>query len=144
MKMKIQKLDPGAKLPIRGSTGASGLDVGSLDRAEIKPGETVLLRTGLAFEIPPGYFLGVYPRSSLVKKKNLGMPHSVGIIDSDYRGELWVSLRNLDRQHSVVVEQGERIAQIILQPYEEVVFEVVENLSETERGEGSLGSTGKF
>ncbi|EKD49161.1 MAG: hypothetical protein ACD_63C00249G0002 [uncultured bacterium] len=144
MKIKIKLTSSEARMPKRGSDEAAGYDICSLEEIEIKPLESVLIKTGLAFEIPKGYYLKVCPRGSMVMKKNLDMPHSVGIVDSDYRGELFVPLRNLSLKAPVIIEKGERIAQVILQKYEEMEFERFEKLSETKRGNGKLGSTGKF
>ena len=108
----------------------------------IQPNETVKVGTGIAVAIPDGYFGGIYARSGLATKKGLAPANKVGVIDSDYRGEIIVALHN----HSTVpqtISQGERIAQLIIQPYTSVEWEEAEELDSTERGDGGFGSTGK-
>ncbi|MFC1617768.1 dUTP diphosphatase [Patescibacteria group bacterium] len=142
--IRIKKLNPDAKLPYHGSEAAAGYDVFAVEETKIPPGKSVLIPTGLALEIPPGHFLELCPRGSLVMKHNLDMPHSVGIIDSDFRGELFVPLRNLDTKKTHTIAKHERIAQIILQSYCEMNFSEVKKLNNTKRGDGMFGSTGKF
>ena len=142
--VKIKFLDPRAQLPLKGTQGSAAYDIRSLEKTEIPPKTTMLLKTGLAFEIPEGTFLMVAPRSSLALKRFLLMPHSIGILDSDYRGELLIPLFNNHESLSSVIEAGERIAQALLMPCETIDFKIVENLSETERGKGGFGSTGKI
>ncbi len=144
MKVKIKKLSAEAKLPFRGSAEAAGYDLSALEKVVVKPGESVAVSTGLAFELPNGHYFKICPRSSLMLKQHLSMVNSVGIIDSDYRGEVRVLLRNFSAESTATIDKHERIAQAILQKYEEMEFEEVEELSDTERGEGGIGSTGKF
>lgn len=152
MKLKVKKLDDRAKLPTRGSSSAAGWDLYALEDADIDGGCMMKMRTGIAVEIPEGYFGAIYARSSLATKKKLRPANCVGVIDSDYRGELIVALHNdsvfaqandvsiyLVRTH---IAAGERIAQLVIQKYEEIEIEEVDELSETERGEGGFGSTG--
>ena len=143
MNIKIKKLVDNAKIPIYGSIGATGADIHALDDIKIKSGELAYIKTGIAIEIPNGFFIMMAPRGSLCLKKHLDMPHSVGIFDEDFRGEYIVPLRNLG-QEDVLIEKGERIAQLILMPYMKAEFNEVSELSETERGSGAFGSTGKF
>ena len=108
-------------------------------------GETKMIGTGVAMEIPTGYVGLVFARSGLACKKGLAPANKVGVIDSDYRGEIKVALHNHNGSgDALCVDNGERIAQISIVPYLKADFEVVENLEDTERGEGGFGSTGKF
>ena len=143
MKVKIKKVHPEAKIPEYKTKGAAACDVYSLEEVKIKPGESAMLRTGVAFEFPQGYFLMLAPRGSFALKKHLDMPNSVAIGDSDYRGEYLMPVRNLGTEETVV-EKHERIGQILFIPIEQAEFEEVDELGETERGSGSFGSTGKF
>lgn len=142
--IKIKRLTDTAKLPTRGSAGAAGYDLyADVDQfVSIQPGSYVAIQTNIAMEIPHGYFGAVYPRSGLATKKGLRLPNSVGIIDEDYRGSIGVGLYN-DSNILQTIQPHERVAQIIFQPYEEVDFEEVTELSDTERGTGGFGSTGK-
>ena len=139
--MRIKKLHPDAVLPTQGSAAAAGYDLYSVDTFCIEPGETRLAHTGLAIEISEEFWGGIYARSGLATKKGLRPANCVGVVDSDYRGEVKVALHN-DTNEEKIVENGERIAQGILQTYTVMRFEEVENLPETERGEGGFGSTG--
>ncbi|MBQ1957141.1 MAG: dUTP diphosphatase [Clostridia bacterium] len=144
--MKIKKLDPNATLPKYGSEYAAGADLyACIADGEkgilIAPGETKLIHTGIAMEIPQGFVGLVYARSGLATKRGLAPSNKVGVIDCDYRGELMVSLYNQSGE-TQKVEHGERIAQLVITPYITVEFEEVDELSETVRGEGGFGSTG--
>ena len=141
--VRIKKLKPNAAIPTYGSKYAAGADLyACIDSAvSIQPGETHLIPTGLSMELPEGYAGLIYARSGLASKKGLAPANKVGVIDSDYRGEVLVALHN----HSSVdaaVEPGERIAQLVITPYIMGVFEEVNELSDTERGAGGFGSTG--
>ena len=140
----VKKLHPAAKLPTRGSAEAAGADLyACLDEAvTIAPGQTVLIPTGIALAIPTGFVGLVYARSGLATKRGLAPANKVGVIDSDYRGELLVSLYNQSGQDQTV-EPGERVAQLVLTPYLAAEFVSAETLSETERGAGGFGSTGR-
>lgn len=143
MTVKIKKLNDKAILPTYGSEYAAGADLYACTEEEltIKPHETVLIPTGLAMELPLGYAGLIYARSGLATKKGLAPANKVGVIDSDYRGEVKVALHN----HSEVaqtVAAGERVAQLVITPYLAAVFEEKEELSETVRGGGGFGSTG--
>jgi dUTP pyrophosphatase len=108
----------------------------------IRPGrEHVALKTGLAFEIPEGYVMKVYSRSGHGFKNGIRLANGTGIIDSDYRGEVMVKMHN-DGDTAVLITAGERIAQAMIEPIQQVSFEVVDELSDTARGSGGLGSTG--
>lgn len=143
MKVEIKRLTETAVLPVRGSAQAAGYDL-CADISEalvIEPGETAKVATGLSFALPDGYFGGIYARSGLATKRGLRPANCTGVIDSDYRGPVIVALHN-DSTEPQTIEPGERIAQLIVQPYLAVTFEEVETLDETERGAGGFGSTG--
>ncbi len=143
MKIQIQKLDPNAVLPTFGSEQAAGADLYALldEPATIQPGETLLIKTGVAMAIPDGYVGLIFARSGLASKRGLAPANKVGVIDSDYRGELMVALHNHSAQPQTV-EPKERIAQLAILPYLHPTFEVAESLDETKRGVGGFGSTG--
>lgn len=143
--MKIKKLNAQAIIPTRGSEEAAGWDLyACLDKDEelIMPKASAMIGTGIAVAIPNGYFGGLYARSGLACKQGLRPANCVGVIDSDYRGEIKVCLQN-DSDNWQKVLNGERIAQLIIQPYENVSMEEVDELDDTERGEGGFGHTGK-
>lgn len=141
MKIKIQKLSSKAILPTQGSAAAAGWDLYSTIDVCIGPGESVVIPTDLALEIPDGHFGAIYPRSGLAIKKGLRLCNCTAVIDSDYRGNIMIGLYN-DSQDIRRVESGDRIAQLIVEEYKQVEFEEVEELSATDRGDGGLGSTG--
>ena len=140
--LQIKKLDEKAKVPTYGTEYSAGADLYALldSSLEIKPGETKMISTGLAMAIPTGYVGLIYARSSLGTKKGLAPANKVGVIDSDYRGEVKVCLYN-HREETQTIEPFERIAQIVFTPYLQVDFNEVNELDETIRGEGGFGST---
>lgn len=141
--MKIKLVSPNAVVPTYGSKCAAGMDLYSSDTYSIAPGETVLVHTGISMEIPDRYFGAIYPRSGLATKRGLRLANCVGVVDSDYRGEIMVALYN-DSTETQSVELRDRIAQMVIQPYERPqVFDVVNELSDTERGSGGFGHTGR-
>lgn len=144
MNIKVKKLKPGATVPTMGSKFAAGADLYSTEDADvvIGPSETKFIGTGLAMEIPEGYVGLVYARSGLACKRGLAPANKVGVVDSDYRGEIKVALHNHGKE-AQTVEKGERIAQMVIAPYLSVNYEEADALSETERGEGGFGSTGR-
>lgn len=144
MKIKIKKLDAGAVLPTRGSSQAAGYDLyaKSAEDTVIPAHQTVMVGTGIAMEIPEGYFGAIFARSGLASKQGLRPANCVGVVDSDYRGEFMIALHN-DTDAERVIAGKERIAQMVVMPYLPVEFEEVEELTETERGEGGFGSTGR-
>ena len=144
MNIKVKKLKSGATVPTMGSKFAAGADLYSAEDADvvIEPGETKFIGTGLAMEIPEGYVGLVYARSGLACKRGLAPANKVGVVDSDYRGEIIVALHNHGKE-AQTVEKGERIAQMVIAPYLSVNYEEADELSETERGEGGFGSTGR-
>lgn len=143
MKIKIKKLSETAIIPTRGTIDAAGYDLYSdIDKAiEVKPHETVKVTTGLAISVPEGYFGGIFARSGLSTKKGLRPANCCGVIDSDYRGPIIVSLHN-DSKVVQIIEPMERIAQLIVMPYLTLEFEEWDELDETLRGHGGFGSTG--
>lgn len=143
-KMKIQKLTDTAHLPTRGSREAAGWDLYAdcADPVVINHNETVMIHTGIAAEIPRGCFGGVYARSGLSVKKGLRPANCTGVIDSDYRGEILVALHN-DSDETMIVSHHDRIAQLIVQRYNIVDIQQVAHISNTERGSGGFGSSGK-
>ena len=143
MNIKYKVLNELAKEPTRGSEYAAGYDLYAATDREISlfPHTTQLIGTGLAFGLPDGYFGAVYARSGLASKKGLRPANCVGVVDSDYRGEVMVALHN-DSDHIMTIDAGERIAQLVLMPYVNMTFEQVEELNTTNRGEGGFGSTG--
>ena len=146
MKIKIKKLNENAIIPERKSEYAAGMDLyACLPKGisiEIPPHTTEKIGTGLAMEIPEGYFGAIFARSGLASSPRALRPaNCVGVCDSDYRGEYTVAIHN-DSNNTQVVENGERIAQLVVMPYLTVEFDEVNELSETERGEGGFGSTG--
>lgn len=144
MEIKIRRLTPTARLPLRGSKAAAGYDLyADIDgNLTIEPHETKWIPTGLSVAIPEGYFGGVFARSGLATKEGLRPANCVGVIDADYRGEILVALHN-DTETKRVLSSGERVAQLLILPFLEVSFIETDALSETERGEGGFGSTGK-
>ena len=152
--VKLKLLSDTAKLPTYGSENAACCDLyadvknmypdfeGEYDKVYIGVGQTLKFRTGLAFELPKGYCGLIFARSGAATKKGLRPANCVGVCDEDYRGEYIVALHN-DSDEMQVIEQGDRIAQVMFVPYEQAKFTVVDNLSDTERGEGGFGHTGK-
>ena len=143
MNIKIKKLKDNAVVPTRGSKYAAGADLYSAENdLYIEDRQTVMIGTGIAMEIPEGYVGLVYARSGLACKEGLAPANKVGVIDSDYRGEIKVALYNQAGQKKLV-KKGERIAQIVIAPFLAPEFTEVNELDETDRGEGGFGSTGK-
>ena len=143
--MKIKKLHEKAVVPHYATEGSAGLDltvISDEDTIIIPYQSTMLCRTGLSFEIPKGYVGLIYIRSSVGSKLDLVLSNQVGVIDSDYRGEVMIPLRNLGRS-ARVIENGTRVAQMVITPINQVDIEVVDELSKTKRGVGGFGSTGK-
>ena len=142
-KVNIKKLNENAVVPTYGSEFSAGADLYACADAPITigAGKTVLVHTGIAMEIPVGYVGLVFARSGLASKKGLAPANKVGVIDSDYRGEIMVALHNHSAEDKTI-DAGERIAQIALVPYLTADFNVVDELSDTVRGSGGFGSTG--
>ena len=146
MEVKIKKVFEDAVIPTRGSAQAAGYDLyaykpGDKEATYIQPHTTLMVHTGIAAAIPEGYFGAVFARSGLAKKQGLRPANAVGVCDTDYRGEVMVALHN-DSNESQLIHHGDRIAQFVIIPYLPVEFSEVNELDETERGEGGFGSTG--
>ena len=151
MQVKVKKLDPSAVLPRYATTGAACFDICAInfDRAvgpnfefgNFSFGVTALAKTGLAFEIPEGYVMLVFSRSGHAFKNNVRLANCVGVIDSDYRGELMVKL-TADGDGEIGFSPGDRIAQAMIVPAPQIELIEAQELSNTERGEGGFGSTG--
>ena len=139
------KLDGNAEAPTQGTKSAAGWDLRALEKTTVSKGNSTKIRTGLAVAIPDGWEGQIRSRSSL-GAKGMIMPNGVGTIDSDYRGELMVLATWIGEGDSIVLEKGERIAQLLIAPVPVTSFIEVslENLSKTERGEGGFGSSGRF
>jgi dUTP pyrophosphatase len=136
------KMDEGASIPFYATPGASGFDISSMEDYIIFPGETVLVKTGLYFDIPEGYELQIRPRSGVSFKTGLRVANSPGTIDADYRGEVKVIMCN-QGSNIEKISKGDRIAQGVFAEVPKATFILDEQLSETERGAGGFGSTGK-
>ena len=143
-KINIKKLNENATIPTYGSDFSAGADLYALadEPIVIAPHSTVLVHTGVAMEIPVGYVGLVFARSGLATKRALAPANKVGVIDSDYRGEIMVALHNHGEEPKTI-ENGERVAQLVLVPYLTADFDEVDELSDTVRGEGGFGSTGR-
>lgn len=144
MDINIKLLNEFAKVPTRGSAQAAGFDLYAAVNydIEIQPHSTVKVDTGISIEIPEGYFGGIYARSGLATKQGLRPANCIGVIDADYRGPIIVALHN-DTMYPQRITAGDRIAQLIIQPYLDINFKEVDTLDDTDRGEGGFGSTGR-
>lgn len=144
MNLRYKKVNQAATEPTKGSDYAAGLDLCACidgDTIDIAAGETVKIGTGIAVEIPQGFFGAVFARSGLATKRGLRPANCVGVIDADYRGEVIVALHN-DTNHNETIYAGDRVAQLVIMPYLNVELEEVSELSDTVRGDGGFGSTG--
>jgi dUTP pyrophosphatase len=147
MKIKIARLDSNSDdipLPKYVTSGAAGMDVYAAvqKRVVISPGKTVLIPTGFSIELPAGFEAQIRPRSGLAIKYNVGLLNSPGTIDSDYRGEIRIVMTNFGRKR-FIVQRGDRIAQMIIARYVRAGWKEVKRLSQSKRGEGGFGHTGK-
>ncbi len=143
IKVNFIKLNEKAHTPTYGSEFAAGADLYSAEEEiTIESGETRLVHTGIAMEIPEGYAGLIYARSGIATKRGLAPANKVGVIDSDYRGEIMVALHNHSNTAQTIAE-GERIAQLVIAPFLMVEYTETETLNDTERGAGGFGSTGK-
>lgn len=142
--IKIKKLNEKAIIPTYGTEFSAGADLYALpgETVTIEPHKTVMIHTGLAMEIPEGYAGLIFARSGLASKRGLAPANKVGVVDPDYRGEFMVALHN-HTDEPREVEGGERVAQLVIVPFIQGSFEIAEELSDTVRGEGGFGSTGK-
>ena len=144
MKIRIRKTDDRAVVPTYGSEYSAGADLYALldERTEILPHETKFIHTGISVEIPEGYCGLIFARSSMGAKRGLAPANKVGVIDADYRGEVMVALHN-HSESVAAVDPGERVAQLAILPFLKAEFELSDELSDTVRGAGGFGSTGK-
>ena len=144
MKINVKKLREAAKLPFRATEGSAGADIYACLEAPVtvEPGQRATIPVGIAIEIPRGSGGFVCPRSSVACKFGVSLPNCVGVIDSDYRGELCVPVINHSAE-PYTINGGDRIAQLVILPVENAVYEYADDLTDTERGEGGFGSTGK-
>lgn len=145
MNLNIKKLRENAKIPFRATPGSAGMDLYACidDPITLESGEHKIVPTGISIELPSNEYVAlIYARSGLAVKHGIGLSNSVGVIDSDYRGELCVSLIN-QYAESYTINPDERIAQLVIMPVIPVDPVEVEELGETSRGEGGFGSTGK-
>lgn len=164
MEVKIKRLSKDAIIPKKASNSAAGFDLYAINEEVIEGGETKIIHTGIAIEIPEGYFGAIYARSGLATREGLRPANCVGVIDSDYRGEIMIALHNdtspavketifngdaiedvfiaVNNDSSRHIETCERVAQLVIQKFEDVKFIECDDLTDTERGEGGFGSTG--
>ncbi len=138
--LKIKKISPNSVIPKYSHKGDAGFDLASAENYLLSPGNKIIVNTGLQMEIPDGYWGNIRDRSGLAAKKAIHV--LAGVVDSHYRGEIKVVLINLGKEN-FEIKKGDRIAQMIITPYEDYEIEEVSDLSETERGESGFGSTGK-
>ena len=144
MKENILKIKTNGKIPAYATEHSAGIDLycKSDEDIIIKSKETVKINTGVYVEIPEGYFGAVYPRSSTGVKKHLMLANTIGIIDSDYRGEIMVFFYNYGNE-TQIIKNGDRLAQLVIQPYLRCDIELVDSLEDSARGEDGFGSTGR-
>ncbi len=138
----IQRLDAGVPLPAAAHPGDAGLDLVTTRAVTLAPGARDLLPTGIAIALPAGYVAFVVPRSGLAVRHGVSLVNAPGTIDAGYRGEIKVSVVNLDPDQSVSFDRGDRIAQLVVQPVPRVRLHEVEQLPGSDRGDGGFGSTG--
>lgn len=143
MNVKIKYVNPEAKRPEYATEGSAGMDLSAVmdNPVTLRVGGRAMIPTGIALQIPEGYGGFVFPRSGLSYKKGISMANCVGVIDSDYTGEIKVVLHNISG-HDYTVNPGDRIAQLVFMPIAKAELEAVEELDDTERGGGGFGSTG--
>ena len=144
MDVRFKRLNDLAKIPTRGSKFSAGYDLyAATDKdVQIPPHSTVKIGTGLAMDLPSGYFGAIVARSGIATKRGLRPANALGVCDEDYKGEYIVALHN-DTTETKTVQAGERIAQLVLLPYQTIDFKEVDELHDTERGIGGFGSTGE-
>ena len=142
MKLGIKRLSESAIIPKYQSKQASGFDLHVINDCVLKPGETHLISTGLAFDIPEGYEIQIRPRSGLSAKTGLRVCNSPGTVDQDFRGEVKIIMANTGNLIEII-DKGDRIAQAVLAPVVQAEIVEVEEINQTERGSGGFGSTGK-
>ena len=144
VEVRIRRLDPGVPLPTYAHPGDAGADLTTTVDVHLEPGERAMVPTGISIALPHGFVGLVHPRSGLAARCGLAIVNSPGTVDAGYRGEVKVMLVNLDPREPVVLERGDRIAQLVIQRVEEARFVEVEELPDSVRGAGGYGSTGGF
>lgn len=143
VEVKIQLVNPDAKLPVYAHPTDAGADIYSVEDVKINPGDTKIIHTGIKVAIPTGYAIFIYPRSGLSLNTNLRIANSVGVVDSDYRGEVGVIMTNIGKAATETIKKGDKIAQMVITPVPMIKWAETNNLEDTERGEGGFGSTDK-
>ena len=143
MRLQIRQLDPSLPLPTYAREGDAGLDLLAAEDVTLAPGERYAVRTGIAVAIPDGCAGFVHARSGRALREGLALANAPGLIDSGYRGEIKVIVVNLDPSEKIEIKREEKIAQLVIQEVASAAIEVVDELSESERGEGGFGSTGR-
>lgn len=144
MKVKVVRTEDRGIIPRYQTSGSAGFDFHSIDTITVAAGKTVVVRTGIAMQIPEGYELQIRPRSGLSARSKIRISNSPGTIDSDYTGEIRIIIDNISQNQadSFRINEGDRIAQGVLKKVERAEFDVVGELDDTERGSGGFGSTG--
>lgn len=142
--LRVKLLGPGAVMPRRGTPGSAGLDLSAAIQApvEVRHGEITRVPTGIAIQLDPGYVCLVFGRSGLAVKEGVAPVNAVGVVDSDYRGEVIVGLTNLSDE-AYTIQPGDRVAQLVIMPVAQANITVTDTLDDTERGAGGFGSTGR-
>ena len=138
----IKRLSPDVQIPSYAYEGDAGLDLRSNESVVLRPFERKLIPTGLAIALPDGYAGFVQPRSGMAIKKGFTILNTPGLIDAHYRGELKIIAINLDPEEPIIIEKGDRIAQLVIQAVPKVSLAEVDELDETDRGDGGFGSSG--
>ena len=140
--MRLARLDPGVPIPSYAHPGDAGVDLVTVCDVELAPGERVTVGTGVAIALPDGFAAFVHPRSGLAAQSGLSLVNTPGTVDAGYRGEIKVCLINHDPRETVRLRRGDRIAQLVVQRVERVIFDQVAELPPSARGAGGYGSTG--
>jgi dUTP pyrophosphatase len=143
LKIPVKRLDPELPLPSYARAGDAGLDLLAAEDVTLNPGERTAIPTGIAVAIPEGHAGFVHARSGKALKEGLAVANAPGLIDSGYRGEIKVIVVNLDPSSTIDIKRGEKVAQLVVQPVVGAQLEEVEQLPDSERGEGGFGSTGR-
>jgi dUTP pyrophosphatase len=144
VEISIRRLDPELPLPSYAHPGDAGADLCSAVDVTLRPGERALVPTGIAMALPEGYVALVHPRSGLAVRHGISIVNAPGTIDAGYRGEIQVCLVNTDPHQPFTVSRGDRIAQLVIQRFEDAAFVEAEDLPDSARGDGGYGSTGGF
>jgi dUTP pyrophosphatase len=143
VRLSVRRLDPAAKLPTHAHEGDAGYDLYALEPIDLEPGERTMARTGIAIEVSTGHAALILPRSGTAAKHGIALVNAPGLIDAGYRGEVRVLLLNTDRSEAFHADAGDRIAQLVLVRVETPPVEEVAALTESQRGEGGFGSSGR-